>query len=423
MRIQSPRRFHFTKKALESLPIPTGRLRYFDTKVPALALALTTSGAKSFYLYRRIEGRPEQIWLGSFPNVSIEQARKKAEKLNGEIADGKNPATLRREAHAGMRLGELFETYQRRYAIPPRNAESTRLENERLFKRYFEAWRNREISKIRHRDVVALHADLGKKTPYAANHAITLLRSLYNRARYEWEVPCGNPAEKIRKFREDSRERFLQPDEAPRLFDAVTKERNLDMRDIVLMALFTGARQGNLLGMRWEDLNLERGIWTIPRTKSGKSLQVALSPEAVTILSARLQRREISRLEARQAAAEGRPIPGYRPDPGIFVFPGRYGRGRFKGVARLWAEILKRAEIRELRLHDLRRTLGSWQAMLGSSLLTIGASLGHRDLHSAQIYARVNLDPVRESVEKAVAAIAKAGNFALPPAGEPGGRT
>jgi integrase len=100
------------------------------------------------------------------------------------------------------------------------------------------------------------------------------------------------------------------------------------------------------------------------------------------------------------------------------VFPGPGKVGHFVGPRKPWARILKRAGLKDLRLHDLRRTLGSWQAMLGSSLLTIGASLGHRDLNTTAVYARLNLDPVRKSVESAVAAIAKAGNFELPAAEE-----
>jgi len=408
---------HFTKRALEGLPVRMKRAYWYDTEVRGLALAVHPSGAKTFYLYRSYMGRPRRILIGAFPDVSLERARGRAEELNGIIAKKEDPAPRREPTHGEMTLRQLFDLYQEKYAAA-RNAESTRRENARLFKRYFEPWAERRISEVGRREVVNLHQEVGKAHPYAANHALALLRSLYNRARFDWEIPCKNPAERVRKFREHSRKRFLQPDEAPALFKAVVNEKNADMRDYILLSLFTGARQGNILGMRWQDVNLDRGVWTIPRTKSGEALEVALSPEAVAILQMRLHRREKTRQEAHRAITEGRSMPGYHPDPGVFVFPGRYGRGQLAGVRKLWAEILKRAKIGDLRLHDLRRTLGSWQAMLGSSLLTIGASLGHRDLHATQIYARLNLDPVRKSVESAVAAIARAGGFKVLPAAE-----
>ncbi len=361
-------------------------------------------------------GRPRRIFIGPFPELSVEQARGKASHYNAVIAEKKDPAPRLQEARGEMTLGEPFDLYQANYA-EARNAESTRRENKRLFKRHFEPWRERRVSEITRREFVELHAEIGKSRPYAANHALALLSSLYNRARFDWEIPVANPAEKVRKFRERSSKRFLRPDEAPEFFQALVEEKNADMRDYVLVSLLTGAWQGNVLSMRWVDVNLDRGVWTIPRTKAGELQEVALSPEAVTVLDARRrkQAQKAAQDALRAVAGEGRGLQ-HPPNPGVCVFAGRYGRGHLSGVRKLWASILKRAGIRDLRLHDLRRTLGSWQAMLGISLLTIGASLGPRDLHSTSVNARLNLDPVRQSVEKAVAAIAKAGNFALPAA-------
>jgi integrase len=94
----------------------------------------------------------------------------------------------------------------------------------------------------------------------------------------------------------------------------------------------------------------------------------------------------------------------------FFVFPGNGRTGHLIEPKTGWRRILERAGIKDLRIHDLRRTLGSWQAITGSSLPIIGKSLNHKNASTTQIYARLNLDPVRESVQKATVAMIQAGN-------------
>jgi integrase len=143
-----------------------------------------------------------------------------------------------------------------------------------------------------------------------------------------------------------------------------------------------------VLSIKWADVNLERATWTIPTTKTGDSLTVALVPEAVTILT------------ERQGRAQGE-----------YVFPARSKSGHLAEPKTAWARILKRAKITDLHLHDLRRTLGSWQAAQGASLVVIGKSLGHRNVSTTAIYSRLNLDPVRRSVEAATKAMLAAGGL------------
>jgi integrase len=191
----------------------------------------------------------------------------------------------------------------------------------------------------------------------------------------------------IRKFPEKSRDRFLQASELPRFFKALNEEPNETLRDYIFISLLTGARRSNVLSMRWNELNLEQGTWKIPRTKTGDSQTVTLTTEAIEILKAR--KKETS---------------------SVFVFPGSGRTGHLVEPKTGWRRILERAGIKDLRIHDLRRTLGSWQAITGSSLPIIGKSLNHKNASTTQIYARLNLDPVRESVQKATVAMIKAGN-------------
>jgi len=383
-------RFHFTRKALDSTVVPRTRVYYYDSGLRGLALSITPRGRKVFWLYRKIQGRPERIRLGPYPDLSLEEARARANELNAAIARGDNPARQRRVVRSEMTLGELFQFYLEHYAKP---RKKTWAEDVAIFRRYLNPWAGRKISTIHRLDVASLHGKVGRERgPYAANRLVALLCSMFNLARYQWEWQGANPAERIKKFPERARKRFLQPEEIPAFFAALAQEANTGIRDYVLLSLFTGARRANVLAMRWEDLELKQAIWSIPETKTGEAVEVVLSPEALQILQARNE----------TATSE-------------WVFPAASKSGHLCEPAKAWAKILQRANLKNLRLHDLRRTLGSWQAAAGASLVIIGRSLGHQRVETTAIYARLNLDPVRQSVNVASRALAEAGR--LLPAG------
>ncbi len=134
--------------------------------------------------------------------------------------------------------------------------------------------------------------------------------------------------------------------------------------------------------MRWEDINFDRSEWRIAETKNGTPQTVTLSPEAIEVLRNR--------------------IPA---EATIFVFPGIGKQGHLAEPKKGWQRILDRAGISDLRIHDLRRTLGSWQAKQGASLAIIGKSLNHKNQSTTAIYARLDLDPVRDSVNSATSAM------------------
>jgi integrase len=376
------RRFNFTKKALDALPAPSHAQRayYYDVQVRGLAVAVSPAGRKTFVLYRKVNSRPERINIGLYPDLSIEQARGKAEEMNSAIAKGENPRDEQRAMKAENTLGEFFDSYLERFAkVHKRTWKKHDLSN---FNKHLSHWRNRKLSAIQKIDVVNLHNQIGRKSGhYAANRVLELISALFNKA-IEWGWKGENPAAGAPTFPEHKRERFLQPEEVPAFFKALAVEGNETIRDYILISLFTGARRANVQAMRWEEINLEQAKWRIPVTKHGDSETVTLSPEVLAIL------------DTRKASAVRE-----------WVFPGTGRSGHLEEPKAAWKRILQRAKIRDLRLHDLRRTLGSWQAAGGSSLIVIGKSLGHKSLAATQIYARLNLDPVRASVNAATAAM------------------
>jgi integrase len=382
-------RRNLTKHAIAALSTSDKRrATYYDTKTRGLGVLVQPTGHRAFFWFRKVRGRGTWKTIGEFPAFTVEQARARASELNASVARwkatdyaGDDPFERRRDPTLGAVLDDYLDRHLQPHAKNPERAiKGTRW----AFDRYLAGWRDRKLGTIRRADVRALHAATGEKNgQVTANRLVTLLRTLYNWA-LKNEIWHGeNPARGIAPFPEASRTRFLQPDELARLFTALREEPNRDLRDFVLLALFTGARRGDVLAMRWEQIVFETSTWQVPEPKSRKPYVVPLIPEAVEILT------------ERRARAGDNP----------WVFPGRGLTGHVTDFKRSWRQLLKRAEIPNLRVHDLRRTLGSWQAAAGTSLPIIGATLGHRSLAATQVYARLNLDPVRQAVMAATRAM------------------
>lgn len=380
------RKFNFTKKDIAEIPTPSGRNRIYryDLKVRGLAVCVLPSGKKIFLVYRKINGRPERITIGSVNDFTIEQARGKASEINGAVSKGENPASKNRLAKEEATLGKLFDVYLERHA---KVHKSSWKEDVRQFNCYLSSWKRKQLSTIRKIDIQKLHQEVGNNSGhYAANRLLSLLASLFNRANELGLWGKQNPAHGIKKFKEKSRSRFLQADELPRFFKALSEELNETARDYILMSLLSGARKANVLAMRWDQINLEIGIWTIPTTKNGDEHTIPLVTQALEILRNR-----------------------YAIKQSDWVFPSTGKSGHLSDPKKAWERILMRAGITNLRLHDLRRSLGSWQASTGASLSIIGKTLAHRNVSTTAIYARLNIDPVREAMNKATQAMWEAG--------------
>ena len=377
---------HFTKAMLEDLkPDAEETLVFTDDKAAGLILRVFPSGKKTFVFYRKLGGRPRRANLGEFPAMTIENARKAAMKFGAEIADGRDPFLDRKAAKQELTFGELHQRFVEEHSKP--HKKSWR-DDEGLFNRYLTGWKNGKLKTITRAEIQKRHQRIGQETPIAANRTLAMVSKMFSFAQSIGLWDGENPAKGIQRFRERSRERFLQPDEMPLFLAALDAEPNEVARDYLKLSLMLGARRSNMLAMTWGDLNFERGEWRIPETKNGDALTVHLPSIAVDVLRARQQTDGSSQ----------------------WVFPGIGKTGHLVEPKAVWKRILNRAGLADLRIHDLRRTLGSWQAAAGVSLHTIGKSLGHKNQSTTAIYARLNLDPVRVAVDAAVTAMFKSGS-------------
>jgi integrase len=373
-------KFGFTKGKLEDLPLPAPgqRVTYHDEYQHNLSLRVSGRN-KIFYVRRKINGVSERIQLGRFPDLSVEMARKKAASFLTEMATGNHPKQAARKLKAEPTIGQLHDLYMEGHA---RQRCVRFYDMQKDFERYVEDWRNRKFSQVTRSDVQKKVARVNQEHgPSAANHMIILMRASTNWNLRNETISGENPWTFAKMYKIQSRERFLRPEELVRFFAALKKMPDRTMRDYILISLYTGARRANVLAMRWDQIDMNLGIWRIPLTKNKESHVVPLTASAMAIL-----------IEREQTSESEWVFPGSKDPTKHVVEPKKH-----------WAQLLKAAAIEDLRIHDLRRTLASWMAMGNQSLPIIAKALGHKTVAATQIYSRLMADPVRQAMESAQA--------------------
>jgi integrase len=376
-------KFNFTKAALEKIlePISSAPTFSYDTQVKGLAFVVSRTGRRSFVFCRRLGNTTRRKVLGHFPEMSIEQARKAALACSAAAAAGENPFDQPEGDIAGITFAELFDKYLRLHAM---NHTKRWQDTKANYRRYLTPWSARSTSSIRRIEVQEFIDSLARKRgKHTANRCLDILKAVINWGIKKELIEHRNPCIGVDKYKVKPRERFVLPgDEFDRLREAINNEPEDSIRDFFWMCLYTGARKSNVLSMRWDDINLELNTWLIRDTKNGDAQYVTLTSQAIELLRCRMK--NVS---------------------SPWVFPSPRKDAPLACPKSAWRRILNRAGIEDLRIHDLRRTVGSYMAIQGVSSTIIGKALGHRSLQATAIYTRLTQGPVREALENAVAAL------------------
>lgn len=377
--------FNFTKASIDALTPLNTQKDYSDIKVPGLQIRVYASGKRTYFLYRKVKGRPARYKIGRYTDMSLEQARKEAIRLNSVIALGGNPVLDRSVERAELTITELIDRYYNEYAIihnkrPMDNKNS-------LDFHIVPVLGNRRLSEVSTSDVRALHLKIGEtRGKGTSNRVIALLNSVYNFAAKQGYYKMANPCNGLQKFRTHSRDRFLSKEELKKFFDALKPEKQI-FQDYFSLLLYTGARKSNVLAMKWADIDLDGCRWRIDysEAKNNDVNLVSLSDQSLKILRRRKE----------EHASASSP----------YVFPGIGAPSYLKDPKKAFQRIKERMEVTDIRMHDLRRTLASYMAISGVSLPIIGAALNHKSHASTVIYARLAQAPVLDAVNIATKAI------------------
>lgn len=259
------------------------------------------------------------------------------------------------------------------------------------FKRWFGSLANKKISSFIHSDAHRLHASMSKRTPVSANRAVQLGRAMFNfgiRTRF---IQGENPFGGISLNREAERDRVLTDVEAGKLLSALdaipaTHSDERTLRDWVLLSLMTGARKANILGMRWEEVDLGGGTWTIPaeKMKGGRVQSIPLNTLELSVLS-----------ERKQLLKKAHVVSPW-------VFPGTGNKGHIVDPGNAWETLRSRLGLEDLWIHDLRRSLASSMANTGADVSIVRAALNHTDTRTTlKAYIRTNQQAQLDARQKA----------------------
>jgi integrase len=407
---------------------------HYDIRVPGLAVGVGRTGVKTFYLIRKVEGKARRFLIGKYPTIDIDVARKIAQNFNAKLAQGIDPTA---DDTSGMTFAELFDRFMNEHSYRNNRTADRNVDS---YKRYLATDRygvnlaKYAVKNLKRDDIRKVFLGISAHAPVHANRVLALIRSVFNRA-ISWDIwKVENPCKGIERNPETSRERFLNSYELPYLFQSLAYERKETLRDFIFTALFTGARRGNVLPMRWEDIDFDAGTWRIMMTKNGTPQTIPLVPPLLKMLKVRrentnshwvfpansktghyvepkkgwhtmLERATAFRLIDKLAEKLEWPEIERQQALAIAVEKPSYAIEQY-GVMAAAAKIeLKPLDLRDIRVHDLRRTLGSWQANLNVSLAIIGRTLNHKSPQSTNVYARLSLDPVREAMVTATSAM------------------
>jgi integrase len=373
---------HLEATVIKALRAPaSGNRITFDDQVAGFGVRVTAAGTKSFIFNYRVKGTGQQrrVTIGGFPNWTTGAARTKAKDYRKQVDDGGDPRGDFEELREAPTMDDLCNRFIREH-LPKRRASTvkTYLGTLNLHVRPFFG-KHTKVTDVSYSDVNKLHLKItALGSTYVANRAVAMLSRMFSLA-IRWGLRSDNPAKGIERNAETKRKRYLSGEELLLLTAALAKHPNRQFANIVGLLMLTGARKGEVLSMRFDNLDLDRGIWSKPgsTTKQKSDHVVPLSKKVVVLLKA--IRRDTNR---------------------EYVFPGDSESGHVADIQKPWVKLCSGAGIAGVRIHDLRHSFASQLVNSGASLPLIGALLGHSNPTTTSRYAHLFDDPQRAAVEK-----------------------
>jgi integrase len=403
-----------TKRVVDALKAKTRPLIYYDSELTGFCLKVLPSGAKRWCVEYRAGTRGRSVAksrmvLASTSILTPDQARSAARQVLAAVALGQDPAVSRMQAREMPTFREFAERYLVEEAaakLKPRTVV-----NYRIYLRKHAAPHigSMKLDTVTPSDIAKMHRRIGITTPMTANRVVECIGSVFRYAATCGLVKRGhNPASHTETFRERCRERFLNSKELARLGDAIREAETTGIPWVVddkkptakhipkvrltkigphpaaalRLLILTGARLREILTLRWEYVDIERGLLLLPDSKTGKKA-IILNPPALKVLTG------LSRT-------------------GDYVIAGDNPEKPRSDLKRPWRAVAKQAKLEGVRIHDLRHTYASIAAAGGFGLPIIGKLLGHARSATTARYAHLDNDPLRRASGSIAARIAEA---------------
>ena len=372
-----------SKRTVEALPVGEREAVYWDSSLSGFGVRVYPSGSRIYLVQTRAGGKSRRLTVGRHGLITAEQARRKAAQIIADIKAGNEPVLHNGAAptDAGPTVAEVAERFMTEHVAVRCKPTTQRQCRDIIDRHLLPTLGNVRLGRIGRERVAALHYSL-HETPTMANKVVDMLSRLFNMAELWGIAPeGGNPCRFVRKYKEPPRERFLSEDEFRRLgqvLGEVEAEGKVHPSAVAAFRLLmlTGCRKSEILTLRWEDVDIGAGELRLRDAKTG-ARAVAISPSARRVL-------------------KGLPrVPG---NPWVIAGtkPGRH----FRNLNSAWLVIRSRAELKDVRIHDLRHSFASRALALGESLPMIGKLLGHRKVQTTARYAHLARDSVKASAAR-----------------------
>lgn len=404
---------NITKTAVDSLSYsegPASQNMIWDTgtgSVGGFGVRVRATGKKYYFIKYRFKGRQRWYTIGRHGSPwTVEKGRKKANKILEMVEDGIDPIGEKEKEKGIPILDDFADDYLKKIesgeirtsrGLPkkPSTIATDKIRITNYIKPLMGKFRLDAITK---QDVEAfrdkvLHGKglAGSKSsggPGAASRTLGLLSAILSQAKTK-NIIKENPALGVPGFRAGKRERFLSVEEFKRLGEALAKVEKTKSEGAypiaaIRLLLFTGCRRGEILNLKWSEVDLERKILNIGDAKT-LDRKVYLNSPAIEVL-------------------EG--ISKTKSNP--YVLCGKVEKQPLVNISKAWQRIRKQARLEDVRLHDLRHSFASVGAMAGVPLLVLGKLLGHTQTATTERYAHLAADPVRDAGEEMAKAIKRA---------------
>jgi integrase len=373
-----------TDSVVKALQAPdTGFRITYDADLKGFGIRVTAAGARAYVLnYRTRAGRERRYTIGSFPDWKTSAARAEAAELKKLIDRGGDPLGDVQEERSAPTVAKMCDQFITEH-LPRKRATTHATYLRQINKEIRPALGKLKVGEVTFAMINSFHRSISMRAPYQANRTLALLSRMFSLA-IRWGMRTDNPCRGVERNQEQKRRRYLTSEEIARLTTALAEYPDQQGADIVRLLLLTGARLGEVLNMRWADVEIVSGTWSKPgaTTKQKTAHHVPLSDAARQLLTA---------------------LRGQQRDDAVWVFPA--GAGHRKSIRAVWKGLCKAANIEGARLHDLRHTYASVLASAGLSLPIIGALLGHSTPTTTARYAHLLDDPLRAATERASAII------------------
>lgn len=383
-----------TKKVIDGAKAEASEQMLWDTEVRGLGLKVTPSGKKVFALFYRTEdGTQRKPKIGEYGVMTLDQAREKARDWLADVRAGRDPSATRQAARESPTVSDVCDRFIEEHAKGKK--PQTLKQYKGLVNNHVKpAMGSRKIASVTDEEVERLIRSVGADHPIAANRLRAVLRKMFVMCEGKWKLrPKGsNPCSHIERYTEIKRHRDLDAAELARLAKVFSDAENGKGRKgespraiaALRLLMFTGCRKSEILHLRWNEVDLEKGILRLTDSKTGQK-EVHLNQAAKDVIEA-------------QGKVDGNP----------YVFPGLVPGKPIRDLGHLWERLRKRADIGDMRMHDLRHHFASTAAGQGFSLPMIGALLGHKDSATTARYAVMADRAARQANEQVGRVIAEA---------------